>query len=267
MCPQARVVEALLGTKIIEVAAGRAHSAAVSWEGEAFTWGWGLHGVLGHGDEEDCLLPKRVDLSNVRKLAFRAHGFGQVEKEPGTEDLGLLEDSATGAEGRGKGCFLVTCVSAGDRGTILGTRGGSILVAGWLRFVNGVCEVWRLPTRSGSCSRVEARKLSWSCTERIAGTVLDSHGDVYALRWGTTDKGSEDVFNDVLTWVTELPVDIGEGLGDRRSGETRGAEECNHARGPRGKLKCKRAWLSPMVGVALKPNGRNCILSCALCSS
>mmetsp|Transcript_14392 Transcript_14392/g.22902 ORF Transcript_14392/g.22902 Transcript_14392/m.22902 type:complete len:329 (+) Transcript_14392:1-987(+) len=39
------------------VAAGFAHSVAVGADGRVWTWGWNIHGQLGHNDEENCVLP------------------------------------------------------------------------------------------------------------------------------------------------------------------------------------------------------------------
>ena len=38
--------------KIVQVSAGSVHSAAVTEEGELYTWGRGTYGRLGHGKEE-----------------------------------------------------------------------------------------------------------------------------------------------------------------------------------------------------------------------
>ena len=46
--------------KVVFVAAGAGHSAAASEEGHVFTWGCGLEGRLGHGDEENQLTPRMV---------------------------------------------------------------------------------------------------------------------------------------------------------------------------------------------------------------
>lgn len=46
---QAREVDALAGLPLASLAAGKTHSAAVLESGEAFTWGEGGDGKLGHG--------------------------------------------------------------------------------------------------------------------------------------------------------------------------------------------------------------------------
>mmetsp|Transcript_60167 Transcript_60167/g.169740 ORF Transcript_60167/g.169740 Transcript_60167/m.169740 type:complete len:985 (-) Transcript_60167:22-2976(-) len=51
--PQPRPVEALLHTRIIDVALGVRHSVAVSDKGQVFTWGAADLGQLGHGSTDD----------------------------------------------------------------------------------------------------------------------------------------------------------------------------------------------------------------------
>ena len=62
-----RPVQALLGRRVVQVAAGGAHSAAVTLEGEVWTWGRGRQGRLGHGDTRSQHTPKLVRGSGVVK--------------------------------------------------------------------------------------------------------------------------------------------------------------------------------------------------------
>jgi RCC1 and BTB domain-containing protein len=55
-----RLVEALAGKQIQQVTCGSYHTAAVSYTGELFTWGGGMYGKLGHGDENGHAVPKQV---------------------------------------------------------------------------------------------------------------------------------------------------------------------------------------------------------------
>ena len=44
--------------------AGHYHSALIDSKGRVYTWGWGIHGQLGHGGlyrSEDVLIPKLVE--------------------------------------------------------------------------------------------------------------------------------------------------------------------------------------------------------------
>jgi len=47
-------------THIVMVAAGFAHSVAVGADGRVWTWGWNIHGQLGHNDEENRLVPTQL---------------------------------------------------------------------------------------------------------------------------------------------------------------------------------------------------------------
>ena len=60
-----RPVAGLAGKRITCIAAGGAHSAAVTVEGEVWTWGRGRSGRLGHGDTKSQVLPKLVKGSGV----------------------------------------------------------------------------------------------------------------------------------------------------------------------------------------------------------
>lgn len=56
-----RVVEALKGKHVKQVACGGFHTAAVLDTGEVYTWGGGEHGQLGHGDKVNTVIPARVE--------------------------------------------------------------------------------------------------------------------------------------------------------------------------------------------------------------
>jgi len=51
------------------VTAGYYHSACLCIDGEVFTWGWGHHGQLGHGDTETCLVPRRLEKLSPSRLS------------------------------------------------------------------------------------------------------------------------------------------------------------------------------------------------------
>ena len=55
----ARVV-GLEAVSVYRVACGSAHSAVVSDTGQLYTWGWGVNGQLGHGDDSTYLVPTMV---------------------------------------------------------------------------------------------------------------------------------------------------------------------------------------------------------------
>eukprot|EP00957_Ditylum_brightwellii_P157742 12006342-Ditylum_brightwellii.AAC.1 len=87
-------VKVLCSEKIVLVACGTNHSAAVSDGGILFTWGWGENGRLGHGDTETRSRPERVD--------SLAHG-----------------------------CQTITKVSCGSSHTCVVSEEGDVLGFGW----------------------------------------------------------------------------------------------------------------------------------------
>ena len=58
--PVSGLAELLEGARVVMVAAGCRHSAASTSEGEVMTWGDGVFGQLGHGDEEDRTRPEKL---------------------------------------------------------------------------------------------------------------------------------------------------------------------------------------------------------------
>ena len=60
-----KMIEALQGKHVRDIACGSGHSAAVTSNGELYTWGQGDHGRLGHGDEVIQTKPKLVSRQYV----------------------------------------------------------------------------------------------------------------------------------------------------------------------------------------------------------
>ena len=57
-----KLVEAFNAVFISDVSAGSSHSAAITSDGELYTWGLGEYGRLGHGDTNTVNKPKLVRL-------------------------------------------------------------------------------------------------------------------------------------------------------------------------------------------------------------
>ncbi|NXC41555.1 RCCD1 protein, partial [Penelope pileata] len=51
---------------VSNVSCGSRHTAAVTRDGELYTWGWGKYGQLGHGGRASCDRPRRVGLPGLR---------------------------------------------------------------------------------------------------------------------------------------------------------------------------------------------------------
>ena len=66
------MIQSLQGKHIKEIACGSNHSAAITSNGELYTWGQGAHGRLGHGDMADQPKPKLVSRRQASGSAFPA---------------------------------------------------------------------------------------------------------------------------------------------------------------------------------------------------
>ena len=51
----------VLAQRVVAVSAGSSHSLALTADGAVWSWGCGRFGKLGHGDEHEQLLPKKVE--------------------------------------------------------------------------------------------------------------------------------------------------------------------------------------------------------------
>ncbi|CAM9257349.1 unnamed protein product [Scytosiphon promiscuus] len=76
VCMLPTLVEALANQRVVEVAAAETHTAAVTSEGELYTWGRDRFGQLGHGSAGSSgrLAPKRVE--GLRKVTVTAVAAG-----------------------------------------------------------------------------------------------------------------------------------------------------------------------------------------------
>ena len=54
-------VEAFAGQRVVAASAGADHSLALTADGAVWSWGYGGCGKLGHGDEQNQLLPKKIE--------------------------------------------------------------------------------------------------------------------------------------------------------------------------------------------------------------
>lgn len=60
--PRPRAIAALAGETIVKVACGTNHTVAVDSNGFVYTWGFGGYGRLGHREQKDEWVPRRVDV-------------------------------------------------------------------------------------------------------------------------------------------------------------------------------------------------------------
>ena len=69
-----RRVEALAAKRVVQVAAGTYHRVAVMSTGELWSWGYGSFGQLGHGDQQNQLVPRRVEALAAERVVQVAAG-------------------------------------------------------------------------------------------------------------------------------------------------------------------------------------------------
>ena len=68
-----RLPSPLGGERAVSVSAASMHSLALTADGAVWSWGNGLFGTLGHGDQQNQLLPKKVEaLAGRRVVAVSA---------------------------------------------------------------------------------------------------------------------------------------------------------------------------------------------------
>ncbi|CAM9724198.1 unnamed protein product [Ectocarpus sp. 13 AM-2016] len=161
------LIESLAGERITQVAAGEAHSVAVSWSGKAFTWGWGYLGILGRGSDADVLKPTRVAIPFIN----------------------MVGGSNDGGDARGGGVDAVeghvTCATAGRSCTVLGTRHGAVLFSGFITTTTGnrFCAAFSEFGRLGNglrCWRVQCECLPVTDTTLVM--AIDPAGQVYEVQ-------------------------------------------------------------------------------------
>jgi len=70
-----RLLSTLGDERAVSVSAGGGHSLALTADGAVWSWGWGMSGTLGHGDEQNQLLAKKIEaFAGQRVVALSAGG-------------------------------------------------------------------------------------------------------------------------------------------------------------------------------------------------
>uniref|UniRef100_A0A8D2LRJ6 HECT-type E3 ubiquitin transferase n=1 Tax=Varanus komodoensis TaxID=61221 RepID=A0A8D2LRJ6_VARKO len=188
----------LQGKVVVCVSAGYRHSAAVTEDGELYTWGEGDFGRLGHGDSNSRNIPTLVkDISNVGEVSCGSSHTIALSKDGrtvwsfGGGDNGKLGHGDTNRVYKPKviealqGMFIRK-VCAGSQSSLALTSTGQVYAWGC-----GACL---------GCGSSEATALRPKLTEELAATRIvdisigDSHclalshdNEVYA--WGNNSMG------------------------------------------------------------------------------
>ena len=91
-------VEAFADRRVVAVSAGPYHSLALTADGAVWSWGDENYGKLGHGDEQEQLLPKKVEAFAGRRVVAVSAGEDH--------SLAITADDAVFTWGKGEdGCL------------------------------------------------------------------------------------------------------------------------------------------------------------------
>ncbi|XP_056632300.1 E3 ubiquitin-protein ligase HERC2 isoform X1 [Diorhabda sublineata] len=197
-----KLVEALQGYEIIDVACGGAHSAAITSSGRLYTWGKGRYGRLGHGDSEDQFKPKLVEALLGYKVIDVACGSGDAQTLCITDDDNVWSwgDGDYGKLGRGgsDGCKVpmkieslaglgVIKVECGSQFSVALTRSGSVYTWGkgdYHRLGHGTGDHVRRPKKIAA---LQGKKIINIATGSLHCVACSDEGEVYT--WGDNDEG------------------------------------------------------------------------------
>ncbi|XP_028298817.1 probable E3 ubiquitin-protein ligase HERC1 isoform X3 [Gouania willdenowi] len=188
----------LQGKVVVCVSAGYRHSAAVSEDGELYTWGEGDFGRLGHGDSNSRNIPTLVkDISNVGEVSCGSSHTIALSKDGrtvwsfGGGDNGKLGHGDTNRVYKPKvvealqGMFIRK-VCAGSQSSLIMTSTGQVYAWGC-----GAC----LGCGSSEATALRPKLLEELATTRVVDVSIgDSHcvalshdNEVYA--WGNNSMG------------------------------------------------------------------------------
>ncbi|KAJ8681467.1 hypothetical protein QAD02_017254 [Eretmocerus hayati] len=197
-----KLIDALVGTEIVDIACGGHHSAAISSAGWLFTWGKGRYGRLGHGDSDDQLKPCVVAALQGYKVIDVACGSGDAQTLCVTDDDNVWSwgDGDYGKLGRGgsDGCKVpmkidslaglgVVKVECGSQFSVALTRSGAVYTWGkgdYHRLGHGTDDHVRRPRK---VSALQGKKIACIATGSLHCVACSDKGEVYT--WGDNDEG------------------------------------------------------------------------------
>ncbi|XP_050303138.1 E3 ubiquitin-protein ligase HERC2 [Anthonomus grandis grandis] len=201
-CEKPKLIDALQGFEVVDIACGGAHSAAITASGHLYTWGKGRYGRLGHGDSEDQLKPKLVEALVGYKVVGVACGSGDAQTLCITDDDNVWSwgDGDYGKLGRGgsDGCKVpmkieslaglgVIKVECGSQFSIALTRSGSVYAWGkgdYHRLGHGTAEHVRRPKKVAA---LQGKKIVSIATGSLHCVACSDEGEVFT--WGDNDEG------------------------------------------------------------------------------
>uniref|UniRef100_A0A182IU73 HECT-type E3 ubiquitin transferase n=1 Tax=Anopheles atroparvus TaxID=41427 RepID=A0A182IU73_ANOAO len=197
-----KLIEALSGIGVVDIACGSAHSACITSQGHVLTWGKGRYGRLGHGDSEDQLQPKLVEALLGYRAIDIACGSGDAQTLCITDDDNVWSwgDGDYGKLGRGgsDGCKIpmkieslaglgVTKVECGSQFSVALTRSGAVYTWGkgdYHRLGHGNTDHVRRPKKVAA---LQGKKIISIATGSLHCVACSDGGEVFT--WGDNDEG------------------------------------------------------------------------------
>ncbi|KAF7273866.1 hypothetical protein GWI33_013444 [Rhynchophorus ferrugineus] len=76
--PYPQLLTTISSLKIVDIAAGQYHSIALTHTGKVYTWGWGIHGQLGHGNCDNEYYPRLVKFDSPVKQVSAGHAHSLI---------------------------------------------------------------------------------------------------------------------------------------------------------------------------------------------
>ncbi|XP_068449211.1 E3 ubiquitin-protein ligase HERC2 isoform X3 [Clinocottus analis] len=189
------------GKHVVHVACGSTYSAAITADGELYTWGRGNYGRLGHGSSEDQTTPMLVTALKGLKVMDVACGSGDAQTLSVTENGQVWSwgDGDYGKLGRGgsDGCKTpklveklqdldVVKVCCGSQFSVALTKDGQVYTWGKgdnQRLGHGTDEHVRYPKLLDSLQGKKVVEVAVGSTHCLA---LTEDGEVHS--WGSNDK-------------------------------------------------------------------------------
>ncbi|XP_031621811.1 probable E3 ubiquitin-protein ligase HERC2 [Contarinia nasturtii] len=197
-----KLIEALSGVSVVDIACGSAHSACITSSGNLYTFGKGRYGRLGHGDSEDQVKPKMVEALIGYRVIDVACGSGDAQTLCITDDDSVWSfgDGDYGKLGRGgsEGCKYpikidslvglgVIKVECGSQFSIALTRSGSVYSWGkgdYQRLGHGSVDHVRRPKKVAALQNIKIVSIATGSLHCVA---CDDKGRVFV--WGDNDEG------------------------------------------------------------------------------
>ncbi|XP_060607151.1 E3 ubiquitin-protein ligase HERC2-like isoform X1 [Ruditapes philippinarum] len=203
-CDKPRLIDALKSKRVRDISCGSSHSAAITSNGDLYTWGLGEYGRLGHGDNTTQLKPKQVKELAGQRVIQIACGSRDAQTLALTDE-GLVYswgDGDFGKLGRGgsEGCNVpkeidrlrglgVTQIECGAQFSLARTKSGQVWTWGkgdYFRLGHGTDAHVRKPTLAEG---LVGKKIVHVAVGALHCLAVTETGQVYA--WGDNDHGQQ----------------------------------------------------------------------------